>query len=475
MAVVADPRPVMAIIPDVPLVDAGENWPLITDGVENGTFTSDDIAAAIGALADPSIRSPRIKLGHSAKAAKLLGDGLGTWGRVPELWTTNEGMTLTGHFVGVPVWLAAIMPWAWADRSVEGRRNVTSETGRTHALVIDAVSLLGDAFPAISTLDEVRAVWCARSLEELPFTLKEPDMPIAAARKAVTVAASTTTEDIRRAYYDDQPANSYTWIREIELDPLTLIVDDDEGGLWRVPVTVAGDAVTFGAPAAVHVEYVPVAAGATTSASREGGEAIVFASRDESLQGVALDPKELRKSMGLAETATDAEVLARAAELAARPEAPAGDPVLDAPATPPAPAPTVAEVPPVATAPPATDNDDGSVRISQAALEQLQVDAALGVAASRRQAKDDEDGFIARHRARLGPASNPKAGRLEASWRREYQRNPGEAEALAASHAVVMPTSPLGHDEGAEETAGDGAWTESELRNFPELRSQGGK
>ena len=288
-------------------------------------------------------------------------------------------------------------------------------------------------------------------------------MPTAAAHrgaaKSVVVAASTTTEDIRRQYYETLPSGSYWWIREIELDPLTLIVADDNDDLWRVPVTVSGAAITFGTPAEVRVEYVPVPADATTSARRAETTAIVFASRAESRKGAAeVNAAELRKSLGLADDATDADVTAKIAELSARPEvAPVGEapdpsPVPPQPGTPPGPQP--APTPPAPVVPTA---DADSTMISKAVLDQLQADAALGVAASRRQAKDDEDRFIARNRNRIGPASNPHASRLEASWRREWQRNQGEAEALASTHAVIAPTEARGHDEGAENLDGDDA------------------
>lgn len=186
----------------------------------------------------------------------------------------------------------------------------------------------------------------------------------------------------------------------------------------------------------------------------------------EPLRGVADMPDlaALRTRLGLADDVSDDEVLAAALAAVPGPTAtaapapgapPAADPAT-ATATPgQVPATAVTPTPPVTPTATPTADADGSVRISQAVLDELQANAAMGVAAARRQAKDDEDGFIARHRARLGPASNPKAARLEQSWRREYQRNPGEAEALAASHAVVMPvTEALGHEDGADEPGG---------------------
>lgn len=461
--VAADPRPALAVIPDVELLHVGMNWPLMSDGVEDGTFTPEDLAAAVAAQDDPSVRSPVVKFGHSVKLNPF-GDGAPVWGRATNLRLANDGMTLVGDLTGVPVWLAEVMPSAWPSRSVEGKRNATSDLGRQHGLILTAVSLLGVELPAISTLDEVRAVWSARTPEEANVTLQEDTMPsTAAGRKPAEIAASTTTEDIRRAYYESLPSGSWWWIRELELDPLTLIVDDDDGSLWRVPVDVSGESITFGTPTAVKVEYVAVAAGASTSAIRAASGVTVFASRAESRQGVALDPIALRKSLGLPETATDEEVLARGAELAARPDVapdtttePGGADEGNPPAT-----------PPVGAGPAEATNPAGTVVVDAVQWAEVQRQAAEGALAASRMRDQERERFIGTVVAagRLSRANIE----LRASLEREWDRDPVTAGKIAAGLAVVVPTAELGHGEGAEPEGDDPTWDAFERSMSPDV------
>lgn len=461
-------RPALAVIPDVELVHVGEEWPLASDGTENGTFTPEDLAAAVAAQDDPSVRSPVIKFGHNGTRPPAFGAPV--WGRVTNLRLADEGMTLVGDYTGVPVWLAEILPSAWPSRSIEGKRNHTSDVGRTHGLVITGVSLLGVELPAISTLDDVQAVWSARTPEEARVTLQEDTMPeTTAGRRTATIAAGTTTENIRRAYYENPVAGVWSWIREIELDPLTLIVDDEDGGLFRVPVTVSGTEISFGTPESVRVEYVAAGAEGATSASRPVSESIVFASRDESRKGVAgMDVAELRKALNLGDDVSEEDVLAKVTELAARPEptATGADTVstTDTGTATTAPAPTVPVTPP-----PGITIPEGLSLVSDAVLEELKQGAAAGIAAAKTLATRDEDEFIKRHRRRIGPTSNPAAKRTEEHLRREFQRNPGEAEAFAS----ILPEGPavdeLGHGGGADETAGDPTWDAFERSLSPDV------
>lgn len=452
--VVASERPLLDTIPDVELVDVGMHWPLMADGTEDGTFTPEDIAAAIAALDDPSIRAPRIIFGHrEPQAAKAFGPGSPVWGGATNLRTTNEGQTLVCDLDGVPAWLAELLPHAWPSRSIQGRRNVRSETGATHALVIDYVAFLGIELPAISTLEDVRAVYAARTADEANVTVKEDTMPTRAGRPGQVLAAGVTEEDVRRAFYENPPvAGAYPWIRSIELEPFALIVDVDDGGLWRLPFSIDGTEVSFGQAEQVRVEYVAAGSGSTTSASSARAEAIVFASRAESREGVAgMDPAALRKSLGLSEDATDDEVMTRAAELAARPEPTGtgtgtGESTGTTGTTEQTGAGTATGTG-TATPPP------GFTLIADGVLEEIKQGAAQGVAASQTLAKQAEDAFIQRHRRRIGPESNPAAKRTEDHLRREWQRNQGEAEAFASILPERMPTAPAGVDAVPE---GDG-------------------
>ena len=462
--ITAGERPLLATIADVELVDAGLNWPLIADGTEDGTFTATDIAAAIAAVDDPSIRSPRVIFGHrEPQTAAAFGPGSPVWGGATNMRTTNEGNTLVCDLEGVPAWLAEVLPHAWPSRSIQGRRNVTSETGATHALVIDFISFLGVELPAISTLEDVRAVYAARTATEANVTVKEDTMPTTqAARSGQVLAAGVTEEDVRRAFYADPPvAGPYPWIRSIELEPFAVIVDVDDGGLWRLPFSIDGTDVTFGQATQVRIEYVAAGAGATTSASRAGTESIVYASRDESRKGVAgMEVAELRKALNLGDDVSDEDVMSQAvAKLAATPApttdtgqaaTPPAAPAPTSPATPPAtpPAPPTGEAP-APTAP--TTPPPGFTLIADGVLEEIKQGAAQGIAASATLARQAEDAFIAKHRRRIGPESNPAAKRTEDHLRREWQRNQGEAEAFASILPERMATVPGGHDGGNDD------------------------
>lgn len=477
--VVATERPLLATIAGVELVDAGLHWPLQSDGTEDGTFTDDDIAAAIAALDDPSIRAPKVIFGHrEPQAAKAFGPGSPVWGGATNLRTENEGHTLVCDLVGVPAWLADLLPHAWPSRSIQGRRNVRSETGATHALVIDYIAFLGVELPAISTLEDVRAVYAARTAEEANVTVKENTMPTTRAgrRPGQVLAAGVTEEDVRRAFYENPPvAGAYPWIRSIELEPFAVIVDVDDSGLWRLPFSIDGTEITFGQAEEVRIEFVPTAAGATTSASRAGAESIVFASRDESRKGVAgMDVAELRKALNLGDDVSEEDVLAKVTELAARPEPTATG--ADDTADPPAADPPAAVTPPAGvTVPP------GFKLVAEGVYEELAAGAADGRKALQTIAQRDEDEFIRRNRRRIGPASNPAAQRTEKQLRRAWQDNPGEAEAFAS----ILPEGPNveehGHGEGADESTGDPTWDAFERSLSPDVaatraaRQQGGK
>lgn len=99
------------------------------------------------------------------------------------------------------------------------------------------------------------------------------------------VVASVSDEDIRRSYYQSAPSPGM-WITELDLDPLSLIVcDNDSGSYYRVGVSLdaSGDGFQFSEPEEVAVRYVSAAA-ATPHPS------IVWASAEESREG--LDPAQ---------------------------------------------------------------------------------------------------------------------------------------------------------------------------------------
>ena len=88
---------------------------------------------------------------------------------------------------------------------------------------------------------------------------------------AAVQAGAATVEDIRRAYYDQTSVPMSYWITEIQVAPPQLIVCDEQtADIYRVPVTVNGAGITFGAPVQVQREFVDAPAAKTTAAARWG-------------------------------------------------------------------------------------------------------------------------------------------------------------------------------------------------------------
>lgn len=78
------------------------------------------------------------------------------------------------------------------------------------------------------------------------------------------VQAASTTDDVIRIFYDKMNAEgkAWWWVRTTLANPFELVVDDDEGGLYKVAVAFDGEQPIFSEPRRVQVEYVddPVAA-----------------------------------------------------------------------------------------------------------------------------------------------------------------------------------------------------------------------
>ncbi len=265
-------EPALVTVPNVELLEVGQEWETST-GVFD--FTPEDLASCIASQDDPSLRTPVVKLGHVDPRF----DGQPSLGRIVNLRLTNNNQTLLSDLMGVPLWLAKVMFSAYPRRSIEGTFDYTSRTGNTWPMILTGVALLGDSYPAIDTLEDIQALWGSEApplypvedVEEIAASGKffrarrVDDMPnwhrrkdAAASAPSVPVKASASLDNVRRAYYETLDAGQmWWWIREVRINPLTLIVDDDEGGLFEIPVNVsATDEITFGEAAPVKVEYV---------------------------------------------------------------------------------------------------------------------------------------------------------------------------------------------------------------------------
>lgn len=214
-------------------------------------------------------------------------------------------------------------------------------------------------------------------------------------------------------------------------------------------------------PAAIAAGAVPIAASsaemdlaATPGESERPEISSVTVTPDDAppLEGSLMDPTALRTSLGLAADASDEDVQARLTALAAA-EQTATQAAAEAEAS----RARIAELEANPPAPPEPSNlPAGTVAIDATQLEELRVAASQGAQAHATLRAQERDRFIQRHVAagRLAPANTA----LQESLGREWDRDREAAERVAASLAVVMPTSPLGGDGTGEGTSDDAIW-----------------
>lgn len=440
-------QPALVTVPNVELLEVGQEWETST-GVFD--FRLEDLQSCIASQDDPSLRSPVVKLGHVDPRF----DGQPALGRIVNLRLENNDQTLVGDLAAMPLWLAQVLYTAFPRRSIEGQFDYTSRTGNTWPMVLTGVALLGDSYPAIDTLEDIQALWGAtppplypvedveeiaasgsffraRKVDDMPNWLRKKE-DVKASSGGTPVEASVSLDTVRRSYYDSDNVGMWWWIREVRINPLTLIVDDDEGGLFEVAVTMsADDEITFGEPTPVKVEYVaasgvPVAAsqrgqiiaathntpeeaGRTSRPTTEEGATVASSSTtptETKGSDVEFTPEELER-LGLPADATPEQIKAAVLGQAAgnpsedgnpesQPETPATDPAAQ-PAQAPAPG-TPAETPPAAPdAAPASEGvsvPEGMVLVDAATLEEMRSGIAASTALVKRTEKSDRDAIL---------------------------------------------------------------------------------
>jgi hypothetical protein len=249
-------------IPNVQLMTVG-TWRASTGKF---TVTVQDLAAAVAAQDDPSYQTPVLKIGHSDPRF----DGQPALGRVINLRLSADKHTLVGDIVGIPAKLAEVIPLAWPARSVEATFGLQTQTGNVHRFALTALSLLGAVEPAVGVLADVKSLADVLDLYGL-----QPETVAAALGGAMSdepeqVRAALSLDAVRAAFYGSEvqaQLGAWAWVR----DPYAgngdedrfLVVDDDEGRLWRVPWSEGEDgSVVFGEPTPTAAQYVDVAAAA---------------------------------------------------------------------------------------------------------------------------------------------------------------------------------------------------------------------
>jgi hypothetical protein len=505
----------LSTVYDVELCAVGIEYPLASGPA---TFTPEDLIEAVASQDDPAIQAPRVWLGHPdddrfhAGRATPAGSAEPALGKVVNMRVEDQGMTLVGDVVGCPTWLAKILSSAYPNRSVEGFQDAQTVSGHKWGLVITDLALLGVCWPGVSTLADLEALYSADG-PEVDIEEVVP-MGVAASR---SITAQVNIDDVRRAFYSalgDMDISSWSWIRAMQIDPNELIVDDDEGGLYRVPFDISGETVTFSDPQEVKIKYVnasqakdPNARGLLVNYFTDGKKvAARWETRAESRPNN--DPQEdrgmtpemiqaLRGRLGLTaeqlpDDASDEQVTAALTGEQPGPgqqppprDVPSPDqlPTTTDPNNPNAPAgPTSPQVaPPGATPPPATppaspetppaEVPEGYVAVPVAAWAQVQQNASAGARVAEQTENQRRDGIIAAavKDGRISPAQKD-------SFKLMFSKDPQGAETLLTAEVDkgglmkgTIPVSARGTDPSVvdvPEEAYPAGW-------LPELHQQG--
>ncbi len=333
-------------------------------------------------------------------------DGDPALGRVTNLRV--EGDSLYGDFEDLDDEFASKVHAKYPQRSIEGVRGVTIG-GKRYGLIVTGVALLGQTPPAMFGL--------ARLPE--PIATAEPELIAAsAAEMGLPWVPAETSED--------ETASSVTVTANAEPEA-------PEGGPVPDPV----------------VEQMRARLGLPEDATEEDVAKAVF--------------DKLRKELGEPKAEGEGEQESKKTEPPAAESAqpPAATPEQSPP--PPKPEPQTVSVPSV---------PEGFRLVEENTIKALEEKAEMGVAAAKRQQRDDEDRFIGRIAAsgKLLPTNHPGRQHQEANFRREWQRNPGEAEALAEHSPVIVPVAASGHEGGADDAPDVSPWNAAELAAFPELK-----
>jgi len=491
-------------VQNVTIMEAGIEYSL-----SNGptTFTPEDLAdAVVAANEDPSIPTPRLKLGHVDPRYNdsSVYDATPAFGKATNLRLSDNSMAVVADFVGVPGWLAEILPTAFPSRSVEGYWGVQSQAGKNWRFVLTACSLLGVVWPGITQLEDLPMLGEMYG-EEIPSSVEiDPELAVALetggdpmklfARRA---SASANLDDIRRAFYNEfvpsrQEAN-WWWVRAVMTDPNQLVVEDDESGqLFMIDFSSdAKGSVSFGEPSTVRIEYVPddreaqrEAADHLAAALAVGREVMAsWSTRAESrpTTGGAMDPKMVREALGLPEEASDEQVhqaLLVKAGVTEEPE-PTSEPEPEPtpePAPEPAPEPEPEPVTPEARVPIAASNlPPGTVLVDETAWKNMQAGLSRinGIVAENDKSK--REGLVA---AAIADGRIPPARKDH--WLSYLEKDmKGGEEVLASLTPNIIPLEERGHGSTPDDTdlqkiesATVAGWSEqlfSEVRNRKNL------
>lgn len=256
----------LVTIPNVPLCETGVDWPASTGPV---TFTSDDLLSAAEApYNDPAIKLPRMRFGHLS-GVKSPTESAGGFeeqpcvGKFTNLRLEQDGNLLVADLVGVPKWLAEILPTAYPSRSVEAYFEVNTSTGKHHKMIVASVALLGENLPGVQTLDDLEYLFSDEPTEWIAGLAAETKVAASQNRPGgdpmpQRVAASVDTSDVRSAFYEQVAVDDryWWWLHQMYLDPAICIAEDENMEYWVIPYSVSGNSVEFEDPVAAQIQWV---------------------------------------------------------------------------------------------------------------------------------------------------------------------------------------------------------------------------
>lgn len=491
----------LVTVPNVPIVSTG-TYQLATGET---TFSAEDLADAVRAAQDPTIVSPRLKLGHNdtrfdeAIASGELG-GEPAFGTVENLRLSDDAQTIIGDYCNIPDWLAASLPSSYPGRSIEGGWNFTAASGHTYRLVITACALLGVVWPGVTSLDDLREVLeqngeapeaiaadggefqGGRAERFVVARLIRPgDQAPARETQPADVTAGMDLGSIRMAFCGDlddgevptvpetQPGGDdvgnqlWWWPRSIRVEDdgtLCLIVDDDEGHLIQIPFTVQQDDLIYGDPQLVIETYVPVtsdpddvqAEGPRVLASWPVRAASRPSTTQQEVTTMDVDAAVLRTRLGLAEDADEAAIQAA---LEAAPE----------------------ETHETDTAP-TTSVPEGMVLVDAEQWESTRSGAEQGQQVAARLARQDRDAII---QAAIQDGKFPVSRRshYEAMWDRDAEGAHHLLTASVEDGGLAKGLVPVRNEElggaGGDGEQGQNAVAEHEAfmeRHFPQAAAR---
>lgn len=417
----------LVTIPHVHLASVG-TWDCSTGKWE---CTSAKLAAIVAAQDDPGVRSGVIKLGHVDPRF----DGQPAVGRIENLSLEDDGMELYGDLVGVPSWLPEVLASAFPSRSVEVIENYAGTTGHTHAAVLTGLALLGVTAPAIGSLEDVAAMYDPEYVELIAAAG-------AGSTRHVGVFAAVSVDTLRAEFYEKLPAGSWTWIREIYAgSDAYLIVDDDEGDLYKIPWSESDGSITFGAPVRVEVQYVESAESADDDSllmlARFTTPDPVLVRASQGDTPMPIDPKDLLAVVGLPETATAEEYQARLDELATL-------------AAPPTPEPDVKPTP-------LAELPEGSVVLDEAQVAELVSAARSGAEAHAILAAQDRDRVLDAA-VRAGKFPPARRAHYIAMWEKDPDGTREHVEKTLAAGLIPVGDHEHGNALASEAMSDDAIW-----------------